>query len=415
MVLADLGRSPRMQNHALAIAGLDCDVVLLGFRGTAVSEAIAGHPHIAQLRLHGFEGLRSRGTVGRFAFAAAIRQIAIAVQLAWALLIRAGRPDLVLLQTPPMFPALPIVLAIASLRGGGVILDWHNTTAAMLQLRLRSLQRTNRLAGWLSRRVQSAELAFGRGIRHHLCVSEALRVQLQASSIEAAVLPDLPTAPFRPLDRTARDGFVARHRGVFDRGGASASIVLSPSAWTIDDDFDLLIEALRIWDAALVARGEKALRALFVLTGVGERRLEVEGVLAATPFVCIALRTAWFEPDDYPLALATADLGLSLHRSANGADVPIKLAELLGCGVPLCALDSAGVRERIEDGVNGVLFSTAAGLAAALDALLGTFPDAPALGRLRAAVGAHPPEPWESCWNRLARPLFERLTAGNRP
>jgi hypothetical protein len=27
------GRSPRMQNHALAIAGLDCDVVLIGFRG----------------------------------------------------------------------------------------------------------------------------------------------------------------------------------------------------------------------------------------------------------------------------------------------------------------------------------------------------------------------------------------------
>jgi beta-1,4-mannosyltransferase len=227
------------------------------------------------------------------------------------------------------------------------------------------------------------------------------------------VLPDLPTARFRPLDRTARDRFRTQQRAVFDTADASAAIVISPSAWTIDDDFDLLIEALRSWDAALLARGEHTLRALFVLTGAGERKLEIEQLLAASTFTCIAVRTAWFEPDDYPSALAAADLGLSLHRSANGADIPIKLSELSGCGIPVCALDSRGVRERIEDGVNGVLFSTAAELAVTLDSLLGNGADTPALHNLRAAVAASPAESWESCWNRLARPLFERLMTGN--
>ena len=56
--------------------------------------------------------------------------------------------------------------------------------------------------------------------------------------------------------------------------------------------------------------------------------------------------------------------GLCLHRSSSGLDIPMKVADLFGAGVPVCALDyGASLAERVRHGDNGLLFSTAEQLA----------------------------------------------------
>jgi beta-1,4-mannosyltransferase len=122
----------------------------------------------------------------------------------------------------------------------------------------------------------------------------------------------------------------------------------------------------------------------------------------------VQLRTRWLEPEEYPRVVGSADIGLCLHRSSSGLDIPMKIADLFGAGVPVCALDyGASLAERVRHGENGLLFSSARQLADVLFDLFETFPsDRSLLERLRRGTRKTTKLTWDDGWMKEAKPVL---------
>ena len=407
VALGDLGRSARMQYHARALAANAVDVDLVGFEGTALPRAIADEPRIRVHRIVPPLLRRRRGSGFAYTLAAIVDAHRLSFRL-WRTL-RALRPlDLVLIQNPPQFPTLAVTWFSLRRRGVRFVIDWHNLGYTLLRLRLGEWHPAVRLARWLERRD-------ARRVDGHLCVSRGLAVFLERrfGVQDARVLYDRPASVFVPVVRHEREQF---RQALFARLGIRGTIVgfvVCPTSWTEDEDFDVAIEAvwrleerIRGWEASEPSRRFPDL--VILVTGDGARRSEFERRFAGLPARRIQLRSRWLEPEDYPRVVGSADLGLCLHRSSSGLDIPMKIADLFGAGVPVCALDyGACLAERVRHGENGLLFSTPRQLADVLFDLFETFPANQALlERLRAGARKSARPTWEEGWEREARSVL---------
>ncbi|KAG5646867.1 hypothetical protein DXG03_001943 [Asterophora parasitica] len=227
------------------------------------------------------------------------------------------------------------------------------------------------------------------------------------------------------------------------------ALLVSGTSWTPDEDFGILLDALEMYEARAKElaglRGAAATekewqgsvgklpRLLVIITGKGPDREKymkrVEQLQKEWDWVrCVSL---WLEAEDYPVLLGSADLGVSLHSSSSALDLPMKVVDMFGCGLPVCALDFGCLHELVKDSVNGRVFKTSAQLAVQLEDLLAGFPHTPRLDDLRASLmhasqsssstpthihtSPTPVEPgdkdwrwgtWEENWTRTVRPLI---------
>jgi beta-1,4-mannosyltransferase len=181
--------------------------------------------------------------------------------------------------------------------------------------------------------------------------------------------------------------------------------VVCPTSWTPDEDFDLLLEALE--------RAERQLKSdapmlAVLLTGRGPLRDTFEARAARRNFTAMLVRTLWLEPADYPVLIGMADLGLCLHQSSSGLDLPMKLADLRGAGVPAAVYDYAPVLgEVMTTGQEGITFRDPGDLANVLVGVArGSAAADSALARARAWLAQHPSERWDAQWDEAARPVL---------
>jgi len=217
------------------------------------------------------------------------------------------------------------------------------------------------------------------------------------------------------------------------------ALLVSSTSWTPDEDFSILLEALDLYEKRTMQLASsqstshgRLPKLLVIVTGKGplkEKYMEEVGKLQKSwKWVrCISL---WLEPEDYPILLGSADLGVCLHSSSSGLDLPMKVVDMFGCGLPVCAIDFPCLDELVKDGKNGLIFRNASQLAEQLEELLTAFPSSPRLSSLTASLESlsHRPDTplhshipkqypglteeiwtwrtWEDNWNRVVRPLI---------
>ncbi|KAG2370324.1 glycosyltransferase family 33 protein [Suillus spraguei] len=223
------------------------------------------------------------------------------------------------------------------------------------------------------------------------------------------------------------------------------ALLVSSTSWTSDEDFGILLEALKLYESRARevnltncensqskhdSKERQVLpRIWMVITGKGPLK---EGFMAEVELLqknwqYVRCTSLWLEAEDYPLLLGSADLGVSLHSSSSALDLPMKIVDMFGCGLPVCALDFACLPELVKDGINGLVFKNASELAKHLETLLTSFPSSPALDSLRTTLQRALLVPldvehrvynhehqegdnwewgsWSENWNRVVKPL----------
>jgi beta-1,4-mannosyltransferase len=412
VVLGDLGRSPRMQYHARSLADLGAEVDFVGYAGSALPETIARHPRIHSHLLPPRPVQALDLIENSLASAVSIFRIAVqAIKLFRLLLFGVRRPDLMLLQNPPGIPALAVMLICARLRSARVVVDWHNFGYTVLALKAPPDGTRVRLTRWYERTL-------GRRADGHLCVSRAMQKQLQEGwgLHDVEIVYDRPAPAFVPARSEAREEPPPVIADLFGRNGHGPgrrrpALLVTSTSWTPDEDFDLLLDALSRVDAAVAERDASTFPELRVaITGDGPLKRFYEEKIAAVRLRRIQIRTAWLTPEDYPVFLRCADLGLCFHRSSSGVDLPMKIADMLGSGLPVLAFDYGPcLAERLSHGDNGLVFSDAAELAEQIVDLFKDFPEpAELLGSLRRNVARSCEARWEDEWRARAWPALQR-------
>jgi beta-1,4-mannosyltransferase len=433
VVLGDFGRSPRMQYHTLSLSGLpDTEVYVVAYDGSEPLLQLKQAPnvHLAYVPKPPAWSARLPRVLGLAA--KVLHQICALLLL---LLLRLPAPATILMQNPPAIPTMALLWLVALCRRAQLVIDWHNYGYTIMQLSYGERHPLVRLA-------RAYELFWGRRGHRHFCVTAAMQQHLsEAFGVHGAlVLHDRPPERFRPISLEEKHALLARLEPSIraaavgaplpapgggpggqqtlltqlGRGGrpeprpARPAVVVSSTSWTPDEDFGLLLEAAQRYDRRRAAGGGGLPHLLVVITGRGPQREAYLQRAAGMAFSGVTFCSVWLEAEDYPLLLAAADLGVCLHTSSSGLDLPMKVVDMFGCALPVCAVRYACIGELVREGQNGLLFGGAEQLAEQLEELLRGFPGEPSGGlqRLQQGVRREQQLRWDRNWEEVAAPVF---------
>jgi beta-1,4-mannosyltransferase len=138
IVLGDLGRSPRMQYHAVCFAEQGYRVHLIGYPGSILMDDVLACPLI---HVHYIPVLPT--VLGVKLFNACVKLIVNAVYLSLQCGILLPRCSRILVQNPPSIPTLFIMQIICRIRCIPLMIDWHNLAFTLVDLQYKNRYLTN--------------------------------------------------------------------------------------------------------------------------------------------------------------------------------------------------------------------------------------------------------------------------------
>ncbi|KAL8718924.1 MAG: hypothetical protein Q9225_004006 [Loekoesia sp. 1 TL-2023] len=227
-------------------------------------------------------------------------------------------------------------------------------------------------------------------------------------------LHDRPVAQFRPLKEIQRLEFLAQCPetaiAVDEIQRGTTKLLVSSTSWTPDEDFSLLLDALITYSDMAASTPSHLPNILAIITGKGPLKdaflSKIKATIDEGRLKRVQLRTAWLSSEDYAKLLASADLGVSLHTSSSGVDLPMKVVDMLGAGLPVVGWHKFEAwPELIQEGINGRGFHSSAMLSDVLMTLFGKDPQQ--LQRLRQGAMLEGKRRWDNEWDPVAGKLLD--------
>ncbi|KAI1321574.1 hypothetical protein EDD11_003054 [Mortierella claussenii] len=447
VVLGDIGHSPRMLLHAQSALSAGWRVDVIGYKGSRLPEDIENNPSI---QFHFLKELpRVPEGMPRILYYlyAPIKAVLLATQLFYVAMFRVAAPEVFIVQNPPSIPTLHVMQMVNWLKQRHLVIDWHNYGSSVVAQRMGQ-------GSIFTKVVALYERVWGYKATIHICVSRTMARELLykfEKRGKVATLYDRAPERFHQLDveeihtlhselqleklvqkQLSSDVFLpkigANQTLLTEKRSANAPatfradrpiVIVSSTSWTADEDFQLLLDAAKQYDnlSKLENTGSSHIfpKLLFVITGKGPLKQHYEEIISKTSFVSVRFITTWLSPENYPLLLGSADLGVSLHTSTSGVDLPMKIVDMFGCGLPVCAFKYPALAELVVAKSNGLVFENATELNSQLVQLFKGFPLAQPetqtqLQAMRDTIKkTFQATRWEENWNTILLPLLRNL------
>ncbi|KAF9579650.1 hypothetical protein BGW38_004014 [Lunasporangiospora selenospora] len=343
-------------------------------------------------------------------------------------------------------PTLHVMQFVNWLKQRHLIIDWHNYGASLVAHRLGQRSIYTKL-------VSLYEKMWGYKATIHICVSRMMARELlykYEKRGKVVTLYDRAPESFRQLDveeihkflgdfkletlvkeQVVNSSFLSpvdSNQTLLTEKSADGKVsfrkdrpvlIVSSTSWTTDEDFQLLIDAAKQYDDLAKAENKNSTgsyaKLLFVITGKGPQKQHYTEIISRMSLEYVAFTTAWLSPDDYPRLLGTADLGVCLHTSSSGVDLPMKVVDMFGCGLPVCAFNYPALPELVVSKSNGFVFENAGELRSQFVHLFKGFPTAQPeshkqLQGMREVIRkSFQKTRWDDNWKSVLLPLLRNL------
>ena len=136
--------------------------------------------------------------------------------------------------------------------------------------------------------------------------------------------------------------------------------MISSTSWTPDEDFNILLNSFIKTEEMIKSDNKisinKIKKILFLITGRGPLKDSFMEKVEKSNLEFFIVKSIWLDSDDYIKLLNLCDLGISLHYSSSGIDLPMKVVDMFSACLPAAAIYYDTIKELVLEDENGFLF-----------------------------------------------------------